>query len=170
MKSYNNLYIKLCSYENLYLAYEKAKKHKTNKSYVIKFEKNLEFNKQFIIGAVVLIIDALVSVILAIVTKNPVSLVWGLTAGTFMELTISLLFIEPKPKLKFDAGKIKEIINRGKWVTAFGFFDYLFREGDDIIVGKLLNTQALGLYQVAYKMCSSLINVLLANSNYLQYN
>ncbi|MBI2148154.1 hypothetical protein HYU23_00590 [Candidatus Woesearchaeota archaeon] len=42
MKTYNNLYKFICSYENLKLAFEKAKKNKTNKDYVIKFKENLE--------------------------------------------------------------------------------------------------------------------------------
>ena len=44
MKIYKNLYPELCSYNNLYLAYKKARKHKTTKYYVIKFEENLKNN------------------------------------------------------------------------------------------------------------------------------
>ena len=41
MKSHNNLYEKIASYNNLNLAYEKARINKTRKDYVIEFEKNL---------------------------------------------------------------------------------------------------------------------------------
>ncbi len=44
MKTYKNLWKELRSYENLYLAYKKARKHKTTKEYVIEFEKSLENN------------------------------------------------------------------------------------------------------------------------------
>src|SRR3989338_6140112 len=44
MKTHNNLWQELCSYDNLFLAYTKARKHKTTKNYVIEFEKNLEDN------------------------------------------------------------------------------------------------------------------------------
>jgi hypothetical protein len=44
MKTYRNLYTKLCSYENLYLAFIKARKRKSVKSYVIDFESNLDNN------------------------------------------------------------------------------------------------------------------------------
>ena len=44
MQTYNNLYQKICSYENLELAFKKAKKNKSSKLYVIEFEKNLEEN------------------------------------------------------------------------------------------------------------------------------
>ena len=39
-----DLYGALCSYDNLFLAYKKARKHKTTKSYVVEFEKNLKEN------------------------------------------------------------------------------------------------------------------------------
>ena len=44
MKSYKNLYPKLCSYENLKKAFEKARKNKSSMPYVIEFEKDLENN------------------------------------------------------------------------------------------------------------------------------
>ncbi len=39
-----DLYTKLCFYSNLYLAYKKARKRKTLRSYIIDFEKNLKEN------------------------------------------------------------------------------------------------------------------------------
>gem|GEM_PF-1564366 len=44
MKTYRNLYPQLCSYENIELAFSKARKKKTTKQYVIDFESNLEEN------------------------------------------------------------------------------------------------------------------------------
>jgi len=44
MKTYNNLYSKIVSYENLLYAWRKARKGKTKKKYVIEFEKDLEMN------------------------------------------------------------------------------------------------------------------------------
>ena len=44
MKTYNNLYQNIYDFDNLLLAYQKARKGKTKKFYVIKFEKNLEKN------------------------------------------------------------------------------------------------------------------------------
>lgn len=44
MKSYNNLYSKVCAYENLLSAYVKCKKGKGNKQYARDFDDNLERN------------------------------------------------------------------------------------------------------------------------------
>lgn len=43
-KTYNNLYDKVCSLENLSLAWRKARKGKTSRTYVQDFERNLETN------------------------------------------------------------------------------------------------------------------------------
>ena len=42
MKTYKNLYTKLCSIKNLNLAFKKAREDKTSLPYVVKFEENLE--------------------------------------------------------------------------------------------------------------------------------
>jgi len=42
--TYSNLYSQLCSYDNLLLAFKKAKKRKSRKPYVLEFEANLEDN------------------------------------------------------------------------------------------------------------------------------
>ncbi|HLC56571.1 MAG TPA: reverse transcriptase domain-containing protein [Candidatus Nanoarchaeia archaeon] len=44
MKSYKNLYPKLCSYKNLELAFKKARKGKSSRLYVKEFEKDLNNN------------------------------------------------------------------------------------------------------------------------------
>ncbi len=42
--SEHKFFNELCSYENLFIAYKKARKGKTSKPYVIDFEKDLEKN------------------------------------------------------------------------------------------------------------------------------
>lgn len=44
MRTYSDLWNRLCSEENLFLAYKKARKHKTLKPYVIEFEFDLQNN------------------------------------------------------------------------------------------------------------------------------
>lgn len=44
MKTYRNLYKKLCSFENLQEAYQKAARHKTNSIAVQEFQKNWRFH------------------------------------------------------------------------------------------------------------------------------
>ena len=118
----------------------------------VKFKKELEFNKEFWFSFVVFLTDSITVITLTFLLRSPVSLVLGLVAGAVMEVTLSFLLIKPVPKLSLDRYKLKLIINRGRWVTATRIFNYLLREGDDIVVGRLLVTKFLGFYQVAYKI------------------
>lgn len=119
---------------------------------IVKFQKELQFNKEFILRFSVFAFDAVVAIILAYLTRSAASLVWGLAAGVLLEILVSFLFIKPRPRFAFELAKIKKVVGRGKWVTAAGIFNYLFHQGDDVVVGKLLNTASLGLYQMAYKI------------------
>ena len=119
---------------------------------IVKFQKELRFNYEFLIRLSIYSLDALVAVFLALITRSAVSLVWGMLAGVILEVIISHVFIKPKPRFNFEIEKIKKVFHRGKWITLAGIFQYLFKQGDDIVVGRLLNASALGLYQVAYKI------------------
>src|SRR3990172_9978512 len=121
---------------------------------IVKFQKNLEFNKEFWFRTSIYMIDALTVIIVALITKSAISMVWGLVISSLAEVCLSFLFIKPIPKFSFEYDKIKQVINRGKWVTGFGVFDYLFQNIDDAIVGKILGASPLGIYQVAYKISS----------------
>jgi len=121
---------------------------------VVKFQKELRFKNEFWFKSTIFLFDAGVVVILALMTRSATSLVWGLIAGAILEVFLSFIYIRPIPKLRFEMVKIKRIINRGKWMTGAGIFQYLFRQGDDAVVGRILGTPSLGLYQVAYKISS----------------
>lgn len=119
---------------------------------IIKFQKELEFQKEFWFRLFVFFIDAATAIILVFLIREPIGLVWGLIAGALLEVVLSFLLVKPTPRFIFEKEHIKRVVGRGKWVTFAGIFDYLFRNLDDMSVGKLLNTSSLGLYQMAYKL------------------
>jgi O-antigen/teichoic acid export membrane protein len=119
---------------------------------IVSFQKNLEFNKEFYLRFATVIAEAVVSIGLSILTKSAVALVWGMIASVVVEILISFIFVKPTPRLSLDHLKIKKVFHRGKWITAAGVFQYLFANGDNIIVGKLMDTYFLGLYQMAYRI------------------
>ncbi|OGY18420.1 MAG: hypothetical protein A2900_03860 [Candidatus Chisholmbacteria bacterium RIFCSPLOWO2_01_FULL_50_28] len=119
---------------------------------IVKLQKELQFHKQFIVQSVVVVFEAAITIFLALRMRSVESLIFGMIGGALLEIAISFLLIRPRPKLALEKTKTTRIIGRGKWITAAGFFNYLFHHGDDIVVGKLLGTTSLGLYQMAYKI------------------
>lgn len=121
---------------------------------IVSFQKKLEFKKEFMLRFSVFLVDGIVAIAIALATKSAMSLVAGMIAGVLVEVVISFVFIKERPKLNFEFEKIKYVVKRGKWVTVYRFFEYMFKQGDDIVVGRLMNTDSLGVYQVGYKISS----------------
>ena len=119
---------------------------------VISYRKRLLFNKEFYFRSLLFLIESLFTVSFVLITRNVSSLVVGMIAGGFFEVILSFALFTERPRLSFEIEKVKKVIKRGKWVTMAGIFNYLFENGDDAVVGRLLNTGALGYYQVAYKI------------------
>jgi O-antigen/teichoic acid export membrane protein len=119
---------------------------------LVQYQIKLEFNKEFWIKSLIFSVDSVVAVAVAYTFRSTESLVWGLVAGALTEVVFSQLFIRPRPRIVVEWRKFKKIINRGKWVTAYGIFNYSYENIDDVIVGRLLGIVSLGYYQIAYKI------------------
>ena len=118
----------------------------------VKFQKDLEFKKEFSFQSVLFFADAVVVITLGIITKSESAMIWGMLTAAVLEVIMSFVIFNKRPKLYLDMGKVKKIINAGKWVTGAGIFSYLFQNIDNIVVGKILGTGSLGLYQQAYRI------------------
>lgn len=119
---------------------------------VVNFIKDLSFRKEFIYRTSIFFVEFVVSLSLAFITHSPISLVWGLISGAIFEVGLSYLIARPYPQIEFNLGLFKEVISRGKWLTITGIFSYLYHNGDDLVVGKLLGSASLGIYDYAYKI------------------
>lgn len=118
----------------------------------IKYQKNLEFNKQFKYDSVIFFVDALFAITIGIITKSENSLIYAMLVSTTLEVILSFIYFKPIPKFVFEKEKTLKVINRGKWITGAGIANYLFQNLDDIVVGRVLGTTSLGIYQQAYKI------------------
>lgn len=121
---------------------------------LVKYQKEMDFKSDFFFRFIIFSIDALLAVAITWYTGSPSGLIWGLIIGVIFEIVMSFILIKPRPTLSFNTGKARLIISRGKWVTGTGIFQYLFREGDDIFVGKIMGQASLGIYQYAYKIAT----------------
>lgn len=119
---------------------------------IVKFQKELQFNKEFLLRIAIFLSDSLVAVAFSLITRSAIGLVLGLMAGAILEVFLSFLFIKPAPRFQFSKNKIVEIINRGKWVNLYGIFNYVASQGDSVVIGKILGPNLLGIYQLGYKI------------------
>jgi len=119
---------------------------------VIYFQKELEFNKQFIYQFSGTLADFIVAISAVLILKNVWALVLGLLAGNAVRCFVSYLIHPYRPHLSKDLGKAKELFGFGKWIMGSSILIFLITQGDDIFVGKLLGVTMLGFYQMAYRI------------------
>jgi O-antigen/teichoic acid export membrane protein len=118
---------------------------------VITLQKNLLFKKEFYFRTAILAIEIIATIILLYISPTPTSLIWGLVVGVVAEVTLSYIFISPRPNLIYNKGYISELIHHGKWITGATIFNYGFERGDNFVVGRMLGAQSLGIYDMAYR-------------------
>jgi O-antigen/teichoic acid export membrane protein len=119
---------------------------------VIYFQKELEFNKEFIYQFAGTLADFIVAISAVLILKNVWALVFGLLAGNAVRCFVSYLIHPYRPRLSRDLKKARELFGFGKWVLGSSILMFLIIQGDDIFVGKLLGVTALGFYQLAYRI------------------
>lgn len=118
---------------------------------VINFLKELTFYKEFYYRSTIIFVETVLSVLLVYFTHSISSLVWALIVSAMIEVMLSWT-IKPRPVFIFEKGRFFEIIGYGKWITASGVFNYFYQNGDNIMIGRLLGTSSLGLYDMAYRI------------------
>ncbi|MCL6557887.1 MAG: lipopolysaccharide biosynthesis protein [Firmicutes bacterium] len=117
---------------------------------VVFFRKELEFHKQFIYMLTGTLADFAVAILAALLLRNAWALAYGLLAGNVVRMVVSYLVCPYHPRLQLEVNKARELHSFGRWIFASSILVFLLNHGDDVLVGKLLGTVALGLYQMAY--------------------
>lgn len=121
----------------------------TNPS-ILLWRKKLEFKKEVLYQLAGSICEAIVAISSAVYFKSYWALLLGFSAKIVFQVTLSLL-LAPIYKLGLNRRVIGQLYRFGRWINANSILSFATHEGDDIVVGKMLGTYQLGLYQNAYK-------------------
>jgi len=119
---------------------------------VVTFQKKLQFKNQFLFRAFLYSVDTVVAIIIGVITRSASAMILSMLVAALTEVLFSFVIFKSNPKFKFDKEKIRNVINRGKWITGAGTFSYMFQNVDNFIIGRFLGATPLGLYQQAYRI------------------
>lgn len=119
---------------------------------VIAFDKDLEFQRRFVFRATPNLVDLVVSVVLAIILGNAWALAWGYVAGRAAFTIASFVAHPHRPRFSYDHPAAKAMFGFGVWTLASNILLYFTLNVDDIVVGRVIDVAALGLYQMAFTM------------------
>lgn len=116
----------------------------------------LQRNMQFGTLAFIKITSYIISIIVAIILALAGFRYWALIGGTIataLSGTLLTLYLCPwlPGRMKKGAG-VRNMLMFGGHLTGFNFVNYFSRNADNILIGKFIGADALGLYAKAYQI------------------
>ncbi len=127
---------------------------------VVNFRKDLQFHKDFAFMLGPKLGMFAVTVPLAFLWRDYWALVAGIMAGAFMRVALGYLMQPYRPRLSI--AKWQEIMSFSKWLVLNNIIRFIHSKSDIFIIGKIVGTQALGLYTIAYEIATLPSSELLA--------
>jgi len=97
---------------------------------------------------------------LVLALRNVWGLVFGLLTSAVLSVSLSYCFHAYRPRLAFDKTALLRALNFGKFALVIAVASYVTTMADNVMVGRLLGTVALGNYALAYNVASVPIGVL----------
>jgi PST family polysaccharide transporter len=114
--------------------------------------KRMEFKKLFNADIISIILYGIISITLAYNGFGVYSLIIGYLAKSLFQAILYHIFNPWYPGLEFDFNEIKYSLNFGANVFGASVVNYVKRNFDYLIIGRILGAEALGYYTLAYKL------------------
>jgi len=100
------------------------------------------------------------TVALAVVMRNVWALVIGLLLTAALGTVLTYVFHSYRPRLAFEKHALRRVLSVGKLTLLIAVASYVINMADNIMVGRLLGSSALGNYSLAFNIASAPISVL----------
>lgn len=130
---------------------------------VVNFRKSLKFMGDFLYFVIPKIVSVIVAVTAAYILKS----YWALVIGMVTSQVITLLyshFAQPfRPR--FAVSKIPELLGFSRWILSNNGLQYLSSNGVEVILGRLKDSSAVGLFGIAKQLAYLPSSELLAPIN-----
>lgn len=119
---------------------------------VIEFQKELRFDKDFVMLFLPRLIGTVVTIALALSLRNYWALAIGLVATAGCRVITSFVLHPYRPKLGLqDWG---DALAYSKWLLANNVLKFFYRRTDVIVVGRIGGTEATGIYSLAFEIAN----------------
>jgi PST family polysaccharide transporter len=130
---------------------------------VVRFRKDLEFQREFNFLAGVKLCSFIVTISIAIIWRNYWALVIGTLSGSVVTVVLSFILHDFRPRLSI--AKSKELFSFSIWMFLNNILYFMRTRGADLIVGRVLGPRSLGLFTVGQEVASLPTNELIAPIN-----
>ena len=123
-------------------------------------QRDLKFKPKALADVAGAIINFLAAAILALMGYRYWSLAWGIILGALTTTLLYFLFSSFRPSLPRKVEGLRQVIGFGANVTLYECINYVHRNMDNVLIGKVWGASSLGLYSRAYQIMMLPINSL----------
>lgn len=123
---------------------------------IIQYQQNLEFEKESALRIFLQSLDMFIGLVLAYLWQSAMGLLWGVAIAALVEVALSYVLFSLRPQLRrFRFSLVPSLYKETRVIISNGIVNYLTENLDYFVVGKVLGTAGLGLYQAGYKVASA---------------
>jgi PST family polysaccharide transporter/lipopolysaccharide exporter len=115
------------------------------------FEKELNFRRRSLFRISGVLANTVVSVALAYRLRSVDALVAGVVAGAAVHTIVSHLITDHSPWPSLDIEQMRTLFDYGRWLTGSSIVSWIYREGDDALVGAVVGSAGLAYYRSAFQ-------------------
>jgi len=119
---------------------------------IIGMQKELHFSADAIYRFSLVTVEVFSTIVLVLVLGPVAGMVGGILAAAIYEVVISFIFFQLRPRFQLQAAAAREIMHQAGGLTVASLFGYLNENMDNLIIGRVLGTYNLGLYQPTYSL------------------
>ena len=114
--------------------------------------KEMRFKQVNLLTLVANIVSGLVGILLALGNFGVYSLIFSNIVKALVLFLVLYWKVKLQPSRKIDRGSIKKIFEFSKFQFLFNFWNYFARNLDNLLIGRFINSSALGYYDKAYQL------------------
>jgi O-antigen/teichoic acid export membrane protein len=129
------------------------------------FRKEISFARIFWYELVTNVVGIALTVAMAVIMRNVWALVIGLLLTAVLGTVLSYVSHPYRPRLAFEKRALHRILTVGKLTLLIAVASYVMNMADNVMVGRLLGSSALGNYSLAFNISSAPISVLVLSLN-----
>lgn len=119
---------------------------------IVLYQKNLQFFKDALFKLAISLAEVLIVFAFGWWFHSIYILIFSLIGAALVEVALSFIVFPDKPRFRYLPSRAAVIFANAKGLTISSILNYINENADDLIIGKVLGTQLLGIYHNGYSL------------------
>lgn len=132
-------------------------------------QRDMQFSHLFWVNISFLIVQAIMSVILAFLGSGYWSMIWGQLIGLGASVVLAWRLGNWRPSITSDWSLLRPMLGFSVWVMLSGFQNWLNLYADNAIAGLFLGVRSLGIYALGFNVATLIPTFLVASLDDVAY-